>query len=192
MSDIRKTLRQQLRQQRRNLDSAHQIRHANLIALRLWRHPWVRNARTIGAYWPADGEVDPLPFMKQAHKRGKRLFLPVIDILQHSLSFRSWQPCQTLRLNCFGIPEPPATSASCRIEELDVLLMPLVGFDARGHRLGMGGGFYDRTLAHDMFRPGRLIGLAHSTQEVARLDTAPWDRNMEAVVTEKKVFHISR
>lgn len=192
MSDARKALRLQLREQRRNLDPVRQRQNASLIALRLWRHPWVRNARTIGAYWPADGEVNPLPFMQQAHRRGRQVFLPVIDIQQRTLSFQAWQPCQTMRLNCFGIPEPPTRSAACELDELDVLLMPLVGFDARGHRLGMGGGFYDRTLADAEKRPGRLIGLAHSLQEVNQLAVAPWDRNMEAIVTEKKVFWTGR
>lgn len=192
MSDARKALRQQLRQQRRNLNSAQQIQHAGLIALRLWRHPWVRSAKTIGAYWPADGEINPLPFLKQAHKRGRQLFLPVIDTHHRKLSFRSWHPCQTLRLNSFGIPEPPAKSTLCQLEELDILLMPLVGFDRLGHRLGMGGGFYDRTLADTEHCPGRLIGLAHSFQQVNQLQKAYWDRDLEAIVTEKKVFQISR
>ncbi len=192
MSDARNALRLQLREQRRSLDPGRQQQHASLVALRLWRHPWVRNARTIGAYWPADGEISPLPFMRQANKQGKQVFLPAINLPLRTLSFRAWRPCQPLHLNCFRIPEPPARSPACTLEELDVLLMPLVGFDAQGHRLGMGGGFYDRTLANEEDRPGHLIGLAHGLQEVNRLTAAPWDTNMEAIVTEKKVFWAGR
>lgn len=183
----RKSLRQMLRARRRALSPQEQQQAAQRLALRLLRQPEVRKARRIAFYWPADGEISPLPFAKQARLQGKTLYLPV---LRHfpapHLVFARWQEGGRRRRNRFGIPEPV-----CRhylpARSMDLLLMPLVGFDASAHRLGMGGGFYDRTLAFKHGRPAVapcLVGIAHHCQQVPALPQAGWDVPLQAVVTD--------
>lgn len=96
-----------------------------------------------------------------------------------------------LRPNRFGIPEPAGTTVF-RARQLDLLLMPLVGFDTAGHRLGMGGGFYDATLAYMRqrrhWRKPRLIGVAFECQRVTALPHDPWDMPLDAVLTEKRLY----
>jgi 5-formyltetrahydrofolate cyclo-ligase len=93
-----------------------------------------------------------------------------------------------LRLNTYGIAEP-ATSARLSPRWLQLILVPLVAFDDAGTRLGMGGGYYDRALAWRRRRctwPGpRLVGIAHSSQQVARLAALPHDVRLDAVITEQ-------
>ena len=98
-----------------------------------------------------------------------------------------------MRPNRFGIPEPSRRNRRLRLAwTLDLLLVPLVGFDTECHRLGMGGGYYDRTLSYlshrDHWRRPRLIGLAHECQRVAALPVRPWDIPLDFVVTERQVY----
>jgi len=183
-------LRQQLRQARRAL-SATQRRHAaEQAARRLARLPRFRNARRIAAYIASDGELDPMPLVERAWSLGKQVYLPVLlPVGGRRLWFAPWEPDDLLLRNRYGIPEPahaPWTRISPHI--LDLVLTPLVGFDAQGHRLGMGGGYYDRTFAflrsHRCWRHPHLIGLAHECQRVEALTPNPWDVPLEGVVTE--------
>lgn len=95
-----------------------------------------------------------------------------------------------MRRNRFGIPEPLGKAVAP--QRLDAVCVPLVGFDGRGRRLGMGGGFYDRTFAVNArkkrgnARGPRLIGLAHACQQVGRLPHEDWDVRLTGVVTERK------
>lgn len=181
-------LRRALRDRRRALAPA--LRTAASAALRdqIARLPAFRRAARIGLYLASGGEIDPAPLRRLAHRLGKRCFLPVLHPLgQRRLYFVSWREGEPLVRNRFGIPEPrlrrPVPTWS-----LDLILVPLVAFDARGNRLGQGGGFYDRTLAGLRHRPRRhpqTIGLAYAFQQVARLEPAPWDVPLHAVATER-------
>jgi len=150
------------------------------------RTSWWRGARTIGFYWPADGEIDVLPLLRRSLLAGKRCFLPVVR--KNDLLFREFKRGVSLRHNRYGIPEPQGIR-SRTADTLDLLLMPLVAFDVRCNRLGMGAGFYDRTLARA--GPGRpvTIGVAHALQQVPQLPVEPWDVPLRAVVTDRQVFH---
>ena len=101
-------------------------------------------AQRIALYLAADGEIDPGPLGALAHTQGKQLFLPVIKP-DNSLSFAAWLTQDSLLVNRYGIPEPPAHARRCPATDLDIIFLPLVGWDARCGRLGMGGGFYDRS-----------------------------------------------
>ena len=140
--------RQRLRMKRRALSAAQQARSATLLANRVSASPMFRCARRIACYLPNDGEIDPRPLMQRIWRMRKFCFLPVLSRLFHD---RLWFAPATSRSifwpNRFGIPEPVTDPHQwLRAQELDLILVPLVGFDPQGNRLGMGGGFYDRIL----------------------------------------------
>lgn len=192
----RKALRAELRQRRRALSARQQRRAARQLAAHLIRLPELKHARHIAAYVASDGEIDPAIFLAWAQRQGKTVWLPVVADASplHRLGLRfvaaprpgrrgGWQR------NRYGIAEPRGRGRQCPTR-LDLLLMPLVGFDAAGHRLGMGGGYYDRLLAdldRRMRRPS-YIGLAHACQQVSALPVAAWDRDVAAVVTDTGVL----
>jgi len=187
-------LRRGLRLLRRGLSASQQRNHARALARTLGRHPAFLRARRIGIYWPADGEIDPRPLLGLAQASRKRWHLPVLCPHPHPrLWFLTYRPDEPLRPNRFGIPEPALRNRRLRLAwSLDILLVPLVGFDAECHRLGMGGGYYDRTLSflsrRQHWRRPRLIGIAHECQRVAELPVRPWDIPLDLVMTERRVY----
>jgi len=187
-------LRRRLRLLRRGLSASQQRNHARALARTLGRHPAFLRARRIGIYWPADGEIDPRPLLGLAQANRKRWHLPVLCPHPHPrLWFLTYRPDEPLRPNRFGIPEPALRNRRLRLAwSLDILLVPLVGFDAECHRLGMGGGYYDRTLSflsrRQHWRRPRLIGIAHECQRVAELPVRPWDIPLDLVMTERRVY----
>ncbi len=191
----RTSLRRQLRAQRRALSPTEQRRHALALARRFGRHPIFLRARRVGAYCSNDGEIDPAPLLNLAHGRHKRVFLPVLRAHPYrKLWFVEPRKGRPLTRNVYGIPEPRLRNRRVRLAwALDLLLVPLVGFDARCNRLGMGGGFYDRTLAYlrarRHWRRPRLIGLAHECQRLERLETSVWDVPLDGVATEAGVWN---
>lgn len=185
----RNLLRKQLRQQRRALSASAQTLAAQKLILRFARNPLFRRARSIAFYWPSDGEISPLPLLRIASKQGKRCYLPAVEKRTLTMSFRRYYCGERLQPNHFGIPEPSPQSPSVAAKALDVVLMPLVGFDAQGNRLGMGGGFYDRAFAKLRHHRPLRIGLAHSVQKVARLNYATWDIPLHGICTESD-FHL--
>jgi 5-formyltetrahydrofolate cyclo-ligase len=190
----RQALRMQMRQARRAIDNQERMRHAEACARRLLNHAAFRNARRIAAYLPADGELDTTPLIERAWEMGKRVYLPVL--LPHGenrLWFARYTPDTRLIRNRFGIPEPAhATHIRVAPLALDLVLTPLVAFDAQGHRLGMGGGFYDRSFAyllrHTCWLRPRLIGLAYDFQHRPRLPHQPWDVPLHAVATDRNLY----
>lgn len=184
----RNALRRQLRQRRRALSRQAQQSASRRLDQALRSCPALRRAHHVAAYVASDGEIDPAPYLRWARRQGKAIWLPVVCDARplHPLGLR-FAPAPTGRRgwqrNRFGIPEPRSRH-SLPPSRLDVLLMPLVGFDADGNRLGMGGGYYDRLLEHVRQRPRRprCLGLAHRCQQVSRLDTCPWDQPVDAIV----------
>jgi 5-formyltetrahydrofolate cyclo-ligase len=183
----RATLRRRLRAARRALTVPQQKLAARQLARRLSGLPEIRRARHIALYWPMDGEIDPRPLLERSATSRCRFYLPVLTPFPAlTLRFVPWRPGMVLHRNRFGIPEP-AGRRWRMAEEMDVVLLPLTGFDAAGNRLGMGGGFYDRTLAfmrHGRKRP-LLIGLAHACQQVECLPAAAWDVPLARVATDQ-------
>jgi 5-formyltetrahydrofolate cyclo-ligase len=192
--DSPKTLRRTLRTARRALSGALQRSHARAVAMRLGREQAFLRARHVGLYWPADGELDALAVIALPQARGKRWRLPVLcPHPQPRLWFLDYQPGEPTRPNRFRIPEPARRNHRLRLaRSLDVLLLPLVGFDTNCRRLGMGAGYYDRTLGYllhcNHWRRPRLIGLAHECQRVDGLPAQPWDVPLDLVVTERRVY----
>ena len=134
----------------------------------------------VSGYWPIRTEIDPRPALHDLAGRHP-IVLPVVDGPGRRLSFRHWTPGAAMIAGAFGaaIPADPAG------REPDVLIVPLLAFDARGYRLGYGGGFYDRTL-EDLraARPTTAIGFAFTAQEIAEVPTEPTDQRLDAIVTE--------
>lgn len=189
-NDIRKSLRQQ-----RRLLSPQQRRNA---ATRLCRQAlrWRRflNSQRIAFYLPNDGEMDLRPLMALARKMGKECYLPVISNTTHNrLWFAPYKAGQALRPNCFGIPEPASGKfEGLAARHMDLVMMPLVAFDPAGNRLGMGGGFYDRTLAYlginKHWRRPYLAGVAYEFQRLDELPAQSWDIPLNAVITEQGLY----
>lgn len=187
MSADPRTLRRQLRARRRALGPGRQHAAARRLARTVAASPLFLQARRLALYLAADGEIDPAPLARLAWARGKQVFLPVLHPLwQDRLLFVAWRPGDRLARNRYGIPEPAALAGQVAPWQLDLVLLPLVGFDAAGNRLGMGGGYYDRTFARrlDWPRKPRLCGLAHRCQQVERLPVRPWDVPLERVFTD--------
>lgn len=194
----RRDLRNAVRAARRALSPHERQQHAEDCARRLLNHPAFRNARRIAAYLPADGELDTGPLIERAWAMGKRVYLPVL--LPHGenrLWFAHYTPDTRLARNRFGIPEPErAMHSRIAPHALDLVLTPLVAFDPAGHRLGMGGGFYDRSFAyllrHRRWLRPRLIGLAYDFQCQPQLPSEPWDVPLHAVVTDRRIYACAR
>lgn len=178
----RTALRRQLRSKRRMLPRYVQ-QQASTALLRHCRHwsPFVR-ARAVAFYLPVPGEISPLPLMHRAHALGKRCYLPRIrPFPANTLEFRRWRPGQRLYRQRWRLREPRG-GARRAVAQLDLIFMPLTGLDRRGHRLGMGGGYYDRTLAGLPGKPLR-VGLAHDCQVVEQVPSEAWDIRLHAAVT---------
>ncbi|MDQ5909616.1 MAG: 5-formyltetrahydrofolate cyclo-ligase [Pseudomonadota bacterium] len=181
-------LRQRLCVQRLDIPIAERQAAAWAAAERLAASAWFAEASRIAGYWAWKGELDPMPVLERALVQGKAVYLPVLT--GDALQFAPWQPGVTMRRNRFQIPEPDVSPDEWLLPSaLDLVLTPLVAFDATGTRLGMGGGFYDRSFAflHDPHWRGcrpRLVGFAYEFQQVEKLVRQSWDVPLDAVATE--------
>lgn len=190
----RPQLRRKLRQTRRALTGSQQRQAAHGLYRQLAQHALFRRARHLSLYLPTDGEIDPRLLLRAAQRRGKATYLPVLSAWPRTkMVFQRIRPGEKLRPNRFRILEPRANPARQRkIWTLDLVLLPLVGFDQEGGRLGMGGGFYDRSLAYlarrQSWRKPTLLGLAHECQKVERLDQASWDVPLQGTVTDRQWY----
>ncbi len=194
-SGTKAELRRQLRERRRAL--APEARHAaaRALALRLFESTWFRHSRRIACYLPVDGEIDTALLIERVHRQARRrCYLPVLSHIHHDrLWFAPIGRAARYRDNRYGIPEPRVPArVLVRAQELDVILLPLVGFDAELNRLGMGGGFYDRSLEflrhRHHWRKPRLVGLAYDFQKIERLPREAWDIALDAIVTDRAVY----
>lgn len=191
--DERRQLRQVMRRLRRALGQRQRQQAASALCRHLLGSAEFRYSRHIAFYLANDGEIDLQPLLHRAWAMGKHCYLPVLG-LHKRLWFAPYGADTPLRPNQFHIPEPELQwSAMRRLNGIDLVLMPLVAFDMQGNRLGMGGGFYDRTLAYLLQRKHwqkpRLIGTAHEFQQVKQLPSAPWDIPLHGVATDKKFHH---
>lgn len=190
----RQQLRQQMRAQRRALSRIEQTLAAARLARHFSRNPLFQRARRIAFYLANDGEISPAPLLDKALAMGKNCYLPVLHPLRHNrLWFVRYRPGCPMSRNRFGIDEPQ-DKLNPRVPawSLDLVLLPLVAFDTDGGRLGMGGGFYDRSFAFKQgrrpARKPRLIGLAHQLQRVDRLATASWDIPLAGIATDRQLY----
>ena len=179
MKSIQQTLRNQLRQQIRkaNLTALQQQQAEDSITQQALALIEERNAQHIALYVSFDGEISTDKLIKTLWAQDKHVYLPVLHPFNpNHLLFLRYLPDTPMLKNKFSIWEPRLNVQNVLpLDELDILFTPLVAFDKQGNRLGMGGGFYDRTLQHwhkSSFIP---VGLAHQCQQVEQLPTEVWD-----------------
>lgn len=189
----RNLLRKSLRKQRRDLTPHQQNIHAHELASLVCRQPLFLNAKRIAAYLTEDGEIDPLPVIEKAWQYKKEIYLPILPPTGKSLFFAPFKFNTPLKPNRFGILEPEVHPDKwLRARQLNLILLPLVAFDETGNRLGMGGGFYDRSLAFTTHRKQwhspHLMGLAHELQKVAALPCESWDVPVNMIATEQRLY----
>jgi 5-formyltetrahydrofolate cyclo-ligase len=178
---------------RRNAITPAERADAALLALQQFiRHPLFLASQNIACYFAQDHEFDCAPFLQAIWAAEKNAFLPVLADQQ--LTFAAYQPDDELALNRYNIPEP-ANKKWIAAEELDLVLVPLVGFDLQGARLGMGGGYYDRTfafIAEKLAKKPYLIGLAYECQYVEEVPEEVFDVALDAVLTESSLYTFPR
>ena len=183
----RRTLRREMRRRRRALGASDCRAAARALSKRLAGSRWFANSRTIAVYLPNDGEIGLLPLVARAWSMGKRTYLP--KLFGPKLWFLPFHARTAFDGNRFAIPEP-AAPARRRIRPMfiDLVLLPLVAFDRFGNRLGMGGGYYDRTFEavrrRTAWRGPKLVGVAYEFQRVDTLPAADWDVPLDAIATE--------
>lgn len=147
---------------------------------------WFRRSKTIACYLPFTGEVDTWSIIERALRMKKRIFAPIVE-KTFSMRFREIDATTTLQTNNVGLIEPKSgTFAHPRT--LDVVIAPVVAFDSQNHRVGMGGGYFDRTFSflrhREMYFRPKLIGVAFDCQKVDEIPPNPWDIRLFSVVTE--------
>lgn len=186
----RQQIRQQIRLRRRALTPEQQTQFALLAADRMMAYPPVLLAHTVAVFLSFDGELDTRPLIDQLWRAGKRVYLPVLHPFSPgNLLFLHYHPSSDLVVNRLKIREPKLDVRDVLpLAELDVLVTPLVAFDVSGQRLGMGGGFYDRTLQNWQQYRLQPVGYAHDCQQVDSLPSEEWDIPLPAVITPGKTW----
>lgn len=174
---LRNQLRQQIRKTRANLTALQQQQAEDSITQQALALIEERNAQHIALYLSFYGEISTDKLIKILWAQGKQVYLPVLHPFNpNHLLFLRYLPDTSMLKNKFGIWEPKLNVQNVLpLDELDILFTPLVAFDKQGNRLGMGGGFYDRTLQHWQKSPFIPVGLAHQCQQVEQLPTEAWD-----------------
>ncbi|MEN1941611.1 5-formyltetrahydrofolate cyclo-ligase [Luteimonas sp. MJ246] len=178
-----------MREQRRGVPPAARIGAAGALAGQLLALPLAPRS-TVAGYWAADGEI-ALHVWQLRLPADCTYCLPVLHD-DGRLRFAPWRPGDPVEPNRHGIPEPAvAPGALLDPSALDLVVVPLAAFDLRCHRLGMGGGWYDRSFAfrHRQPAPPRLVGAAFAFQQVAGdLPNEDWDVQLDAVCTDQSTL----
>ncbi|EAR11375.1 5-formyltetrahydrofolate cyclo-ligase [Reinekea blandensis] len=182
-------LRRDLRQRRQSLSAQVQEQARYAVVEQLLNNALFPLPAKVAVYIAQDGELDLCAFVALCWERGIEVYLPVLHADKPEMWFAGYQPDSALTPNRFGIPEPTSESVIAPTE-LDWVLMPLVGFDEQGGRLGMGGGFYDRTFEHAQTwpKPPTLIGVAHESQKTQIIPRESWDISLHAIVTPQRWY----
>mgnify|MGYP003614289059 FL=1 len=191
---LRKTLRTQLRETRRSLPAAQRIAAADALAQRLLALPMLTQtdpstAGYAAGYWAMDGEIGLHAFQLRLPK-GWIYCLPILHP-DDTLRFAPWRPGDPLVTNRYGIPEPDISpDAALHADAMTLVLLPLVGFDAHCHRLGMGGGWYDRSFAFRNAQPAPpwLVGVGFAAQQTDAIAHEQWDIQMDAICCENATY----
>ncbi|CAJ0990940.1 5-formyltetrahydrofolate cyclo-ligase [Pantoea sp. Nvir] len=186
----RNFIRQHLRNLRRSLTEEQQQRAADMLTERAVSFEGIASAVHIALFIPVDGEINTLLLSAKFWKQKKQIYLPVLHpFAAGHLLFLSYTPQTPLVLNKLNIPEPPLDVRQIiTLDRLDVMIVPLVAFDNRGQRLGMGGGFYDRALQNWRQQGFLPIGVAHDFQKVEKLPVMQWDIALPVVLTPSQLW----
>jgi len=190
----RSAQRQSLRAQRAGLNARERMAAADALAKSLEQLPEFLVDARIAGYWAVGGEMPLHAAYASLRSREQNYFLPLLAE-GGLLRFAAWQPGAPLRHNRYGIPEPDVAQAGLAARELDLVLLPLLGFDRNGNRLGMGAGYYDRSFAflRDAQRPARpvLVGIGYHFQELAEIAPQAWDIRLDFIATDRELIACS-
>lgn len=192
MQNTRHTLRQVIRQRRKQLSPTQQ-KHASIeLVSRFSTLPEILTSQHIALYLATDGELETQPLIAWLWQQGKQTYLPVLHPFSSgNLLFLRYDVQTIMTRNKYGIAEPKLNQTLIKpVNELDIICTPLVAFDQTGQRLGMGGGYYDRTL-EAWFKTGKgalPIGLAHDCQQVTHLPSEAWDIPLPQIVTPSQIW----
>ena len=186
-----KPLRREIIARRLALDDLEKCAAAVGAARVFWRQHESNRGHRIGVYYANRGELSCAVIAQEAWARAREVYLPVLH--RGALSFAPYRPGEAMLTNRFGIPEPVAADGrALRPADLDLVLTPLVAFDDSGTRLGMGGGFYDRSFGflkqRNSWQKPRLIGVGYEFQRVARLERKRWDIPVHCALTESGFY----
>jgi 5-formyltetrahydrofolate cyclo-ligase len=192
---MKASLRKHLRAARRSLSAADHGYRSGLAAKAVTRLPMFRTGKRIALYLPFDRETDTSALIAAARRRGVRLFVPVIVDRRHS-RIRFYPFGGKTRRGVFGIAVPKHVAHPTPSRWLNLIVIPLVGVDAAGRRLGMGGGFYDRALEfrrrRHHWRGPHLVGFAFDCQRTDSCFAEPWDLRVDSLATESGLHHYSK
>jgi 5-formyltetrahydrofolate cyclo-ligase len=188
-------IRRSMRLERAKLPLNEQAKKARQLMRIIVQLPKFIHSQCLAAYWPNDSEINPLGILAVAHEMGKSCYLPRLtpDPIVH-MQFMEYHPGDCLTANHLGILEPSLENRkSIPPKSLDVVLVPLVAFDKKGHRLGMGKGYYDYTFAFHKTDPNPqpfLLGIAYDLQRVSELPAEEWDIPLDGVATETQYINL--
>jgi 5-formyltetrahydrofolate cyclo-ligase len=178
-------------ERRRQLSPVERIAAAQGLRRSLEQLPEYITDRHVAGYWATGGELPLNLAIAPLASRGQRFYLPVIGH-DRRLRFAPWETGAEVQPNRFGIPEPINVDEAIAPVQLDLVLVPLVGFDRRGNRLGFGGGYYDRSFEflQGSPRPAQplLVGVAYAFQEMPEFEAAVWDIPLDYIATDQELI----
>ena len=194
----RASIREKLRTKRKTFTTRFQKKTAEALLLILQNDIVVKEAKHIALYLANNGELDLKPFIRWCWQQNKHLYLPVVHpFSKGNLLFLRYNPQSTMVINRYNIEEPKLDVREIKpIQQLDAMLTPLVAFDSTGARIGMGGGYYDRTLAkwHEHYTQDKqyspsIIGVAHDCQQVTKVPPEAWDIPLPKIITPTRTIN---
>jgi 5-formyltetrahydrofolate cyclo-ligase len=193
----RHSLRKAFRDKRLSLSNEQQTTAAQGLVKQYQKNALFQDAQNVALYLSFNGEVNTQPLIDYLWSMNVDVFVPILHPFSKGhLLFQEFTHDTKMRENHFGILEPRLdVQRVCTVENLSIIFTPLVAFDLSGNRLGMGGGFYDRTLARlkkmgDKSKP-IVVGLAHELQKSATLPTETWDIRLPYILTSNKLYSFS-
>ena len=194
-----KSIRQKIRSLRNNMSLAEQQTSSSQIVENIINSTLFKKCKNFALFLPNDNEPDLSELIAYAWAMGKNCYLPVLGRqFESRLNFQLYCPNSPMIYNCYGIPEPKDNHATrlTKSWRLDLILMPLVAFDANGNRIGMGGGFYDRTLHYRRYRTvwtkPPLMGVAYAEQQVSEIKAEKWDIPLDYIATNNEIKSFSK
>ncbi|WMY95425.1 MAG: 5-formyltetrahydrofolate cyclo-ligase [Arsenophonus sp.] len=179
-------IRKKLRKKRQELTHVERKKSAYKITKLILDQKKISSATHIGLFLSFDGEINTNFLIENLWKHNKKIYLPILNTYNQEVIFVKYLPNTLLKKNYFNIYEPLVNNKNIiPIKNIDIIFVPLVAFDKKGNRLGMGGGYYDRLL-QNLNKNTYPIGLAYNFQLVHALPTDPWDVSLPEIITESK------